>query len=221
MSDGNVCKQDEYRTLREELLQARKYVFERPLLIIAIGIGGLKVLEGPYVATLPPIVAGLLVFNFGFTATRLMSAARIVAYIQLELEEGKHGVWIGWESCLRWYRKWMKSDPDNKRAEIDDERDKEAIPDALMYYSPLYQLHIVLIALTVISSIVILVVSESLISVGSFLNLACFGLTLLFAGKCYRYTREFHPDIMKGLIERERVIWHYALEYMGREGKKQ
>ena len=219
MSNGNVCKQDEYKTLREELLQARKYVFERPLLIIAIGIGGLKVLEGSYVAALPPIVAGLLVFNFGFTATRLMSAARIVAYIQLELEEGKHGPWIGWESCLRWYRIWIKKDPDKKIAAIDDETDKDAIPDALMYYSPLYRLHIALICLTVISSIAILVFSESLVA--WLVNLACFGLTLFFARKCYRYTKAFHPDAMKALIERERVIWHYALEYMRRKGEKQ
>ena len=58
-----------------------------------------------------------------------MSAARIIAYIQLELEERAIGKWVGWETCLRYYRKWLKTDPDEKVKDISEEIDKNAVAE--------------------------------------------------------------------------------------------
>ena len=101
---------DEFKALRDELLQGQKYVFERPLLIITVSIAILNFIEEPYVTLLPPIVIGLLTFNLWFTVNRMRSLARIAAYIQLEIEEKAYRPWLGWETCLRYYRKWTRLD---------------------------------------------------------------------------------------------------------------
>ncbi len=63
---------DEYNTLREELLQAKKYIFERPLVIVALGVGGIKIVPGAYWALLPLVLSGVLLYNFWFTANRIV-----------------------------------------------------------------------------------------------------------------------------------------------------
>jgi len=104
MANGeHISIQSEYNTLREELLQAKKYIFERPVLIVALCIGATSLVAAPYVGLLPLVLAFATLYNFRFTSNRLMSVARIVAYIQLELEERAIGKWVGWETCLRYY----------------------------------------------------------------------------------------------------------------------
>jgi hypothetical protein len=110
---NNVGPADEYKALREELLLATKYVFERPLLILALVAAGSRVMETGYAILLLVLVAALLLFNFWFTFNRLSSAARIAAYVQIELEARAYGRWVGWETCLREYRRWLKGDPVN------------------------------------------------------------------------------------------------------------
>lgn len=205
---------EEYQTLREELLLAKKYVFERPLLILALGLGGINALEKSYFGVVLPVLAGILLFNFWFTANRLISAARIVAYIPLELEEGKYGRWVGWETCLRWYRKWLKTDPEKKKQDIDQEMDIDAIPDAMMYYPPIYQLHLVLIVLTTLVSF------REVICNPTALHLVCAGATLAVLIGFLPYCIKYRPSIMRTLIERNRVIWGHVFKYMISKGKK-
>lgn len=204
----------EFQTLRSELLESKRYVFERPIVIAAVTVGGISLLEGPLLGLLPLALSALLVFNFWFTANRLMSAARIIAYIQLELEERSNGEWIGWETCLRYYRKWLKLDPDNKVASIEDELDEDAVPDAMMHYPPIYKLHVILIASAAIGSLFILISQFSLINLFSFL------VTAYVVLKFSPYKKRFSPDWAKSLIERNRVIWGYVFKYMIREGIK-
>lgn len=70
----------EYETLRQELSDNKKYVFERPLLIItAAFIFSDFVLETPFAMLFPILVIYLLLFNLKFTRNRLNSSARIVS----------------------------------------------------------------------------------------------------------------------------------------------
>lgn len=203
----------EYQTLREELLSAKKYVFERPLVISTLAIAGLKLLEDKYLFVLPLSVSLLLLFNFWFTVNRLMSAARIVAYVQLELEESVHGSWIGWETCLRYYRKWLKSTP-NAKEEVDKLIDREAIPDALMYYPPIYYFHVGMIILSVIAAIAIAGVQYNTV------NVTCAVITFTVGCFSGRYFFRYKPDFMRTLIERNRVIWHLVFERIQSVGEK-
>jgi hypothetical protein len=204
----------EYVTLREELLQAKRYVFERPLIIVALGVGGLTTLDLEHTGAVALVLAGLILFNFRFTVNRLMSAARIVAYIQLELEEATSGPWVGWESSLRYYRKWLKRDPGGAKMIVDEGMDQDAVPDAMLHYPPIYQLHMALMATAGVGAVAVASLAPSAV------NIACtvgvLGLMAVFGPECSRY----RPSMISALIERNRVIWTHVFEYMKEEGVK-
>jgi hypothetical protein len=97
--------QEEYNFLRTELETNKKFVFERPLLIIGTGMAALGTLYDVKAILLGPIpFLTILYFNLWFTENRLKSSARIVAYLQL-VHETKQLVTPGWESALRAYRR--------------------------------------------------------------------------------------------------------------------
>jgi len=205
---------EEYKSLREELLQAKKYVFERPLLIAAMATAGSRGLDPGFQMLLLVLAAALLLFNFWFTFNRVSSGARIVAYIQLELEERSHGRWVGWETCLREYRRWLKNDTAKRRAEVDAEFDAGAAPDALMYYPPIYYLHVGLMAIAVGLAVTLSVHHRSPFSViGVLLVLSLAGF---FSTSLLRYA----PYKMRALIERNRVIWKFVFTRMQASGSK-
>jgi hypothetical protein len=83
---SHIEASQEYNTLRQELLEAKRYVFERPLAIAAVAAIGLQSFEKPQHIALPFALSLLTLFNYWFTVNRLQSAARIVAYINLVLE---------------------------------------------------------------------------------------------------------------------------------------
>jgi hypothetical protein len=207
-------RSQEYSTLREELLQAKRYVFERPLLIVALGVGGLTTLEIEYSAALALVLASLILFNFWFTVNRLMSAARIVAYVQLQLEEGTAESWTGWESSLRYYRKWLKRDPAGAKAEIDAAMDKDAVPDAMLHYPPIYQLHMALMVAAAVGAVAVTFVAPSIVNVVC--SVGVIALAAAFGSSCSRY----RPSVISALIERNRVIWCRVFEYMRQDGAK-
>lgn len=207
-------RSQEYSTLREELLQAKRYVFERPLLIVALGVGGLTTLEIEYSAALGLVLASLILFNFRFTVNRLMSAARIVAYVQLELEKGTTESWSGWESSLRYYRKWLKQDPAAAKAEVEAAMDKQAVPDAMLHYPPIYQLHMALMAAATVGSVAVTVVAPSIV------NIVCSVGVLALAASFGAASNRYRPSVISALIERNRVIWSRVFEYMRQDGAK-
>lgn len=204
----------EYTTLREELLQAKRYVFERPLVIVALGVGGLTTLQTKYAGALALVLAGLIVFNFWFTVNRLMSAARIVAYIQLALEEMKSEAFVGWESSLRYYRKWLKRDPSQTKAIIDQAIEKDAVLDAMLHYPPIYQLHVALMAASGLAVAVLTVLAPSAVNIVSTTGVV--GLVCIFVRDC----RKYRPSVISTLIERNRVIWIHVFAYMQEEREK-
>jgi hypothetical protein len=208
MSDnGRVSPAQEYITLRDELNQSRKYVFERPLVIAGAGIALLTGEGGQYGAVLPCLLTGLLLFNYWFTVNRMMSASRIVAYIQVVLE-GDTG-WRGWETSLRKYRIWIKDDSKAKKDLVESELNETAVPDALMYYSPIYQIHIALVILCLVAGFLLTVKQPNA------MNAAATVVLVLLAGVFSRYCWKWKPSKMRSLIERNIVIWRHALGLKG------
>lgn len=201
-----ITAAQEYETLREELSQSKRYVIERPLLIVAVGVAAMTTDVGSFREVIPVFLAGLLLFNFWFTANRLMSGARIVAYIQVVLESGDTAKWRGWETSLRKYRMWLKEDPIGRSELVNARLDQRAVPDALTYYAPIFQLHMVLAGLCLLAGALIsdLETTIGLVSLG--------GLVVL-AGAFSYYGWMWRPSKMRSLIERNTVIWRLVLGF--------
>ena len=200
-----VTPSQEYEALRDELNQSKRYVFERPLVIVGMGLAFVTSEGGDHVVALPGLLVSLLLFNFWFTVNRLQSAARIVAYIQTVLESPAE--WRGWETSLREYRIWLKTEP-NARQKIDEElkKNEAAVPDALMYYPPIFQLHIALVLLAMGVSVVLTLRQPSALSTAGLSVVVA--LSAVFARDCWKR----RPTRMRSLIERNRIIWRFALE---------
>lgn len=202
--NSRITPAQEYDTLRDELNQSKKYVFERPLLIAGLGIALLTAKDVQYGAPLLALLTGLLLFNHWFTVNRLMSAARIVAYIQVVLEGNT--VWRGWETSLREYRIWLKDDVKAKNKIVDGELDQKAVPDALMYYPPIFQIHIAFVTLCVIAGFLLTIKQPNAINVGATVVL------VLLAGGFGLGCWKWRPSKMRSLIERNIVIWKHVLD---------
>jgi hypothetical protein len=197
----------EYNSLREELNQSKKYVFERPIAIVALVVAGIKIFDFNYIYIFPLLTLILFIFNFWFTANRLMSGTRIAAYIQVMIEENLHGKWVGWETCLRYYRKWINENED-RHTLIAPEIQTSAVPDALMYFPPIYYFHVGGVVFTLLISFFLLTDS-----INPYSNAFC--IATIFTG--FFSTRIFwtyRPSRMKTLIEENRVIWIKVIEYM-------
>ena len=198
----------EYTTLRNELLQNKQYVFERPLLIVTVvGVASVQLSNQPSVVLLPILLVFVLMVNLWFSVNRLRSIARIAAYIEVVLESVKDNKWIGWEKSLRLHRKWMKKCSPKERAELlKPHIEQSAIPDSMMFYPPIYWLHIAMVVLALMVSCI------SVIGTPDSLQIIAFSSTLLisfvFAGYCIG---PYSPRKMRNLIEVHRAIWIVVL----------
>lgn len=205
---GEFGPAEEYETLREELLQAKKYIFERPLLITAIAAAGSRELNREFLEIILVLTAALLLFNFWFSVNRIFSSARIIAYIQVELEERGYGRWVGWETCLREYRKWR-----NQKIKY-PQPDANYIPHTFMYYREIYMLHIGLMALAVCISLILAIRYHTWLSITTAVSVLL--LLCMFAIAILR----FNPRRIRALIETNRLIWISVFENMQAEGLK-
>jgi hypothetical protein len=102
---GNtIMYEKEYESLRNELNDNKKYVFERPILIFTAACFVFDyVSKTDYVMLFPCLIILLLLFNLHFTANRLNSNARIIAYIRLFIEKRQPSNYQ-WETFLDAYR---------------------------------------------------------------------------------------------------------------------
>ena len=202
IENGRVTPAQEYNTLRDELNQSKKYVFERPLIIVGAG-AALLTSEGlKYGSALPTLLIGLLFFNLWFTVNRLKSASRIIAYIQVVLESDT--LWKGWETSLRLYRMWTKNNPKFEKV-VERELNRKAVPDAMMYYPPIFQIHIALVVVCLIAGFLLMIKQPDTI------NISANVIMVLLTGLYVRYCWKCKPSRMKSLIEQNIVIWEYAL----------
>lgn len=204
--DPHIEASQEYNTLRQELLEAKRYVFERPLAITAIAAIGLQSFEKPQHIALPFAISLLTLFNYWFTVNRLQSAARIVAYVNLVLEPGARLRWVGWETSLRCYRQWLGSRTEREaRDYVDANLERSAAPDALMYYPPVYYFHEALMAFASVLAAVQLTQDATL-----WAWMFSVGAAALGAWSIWYFVR-WRPGRLRTAIERNRVIWQAAL----------
>jgi len=202
--EPNDLRCSEYESLREELLQNKQYVFERPLVIIAAaGVAAIQLPEGASVLALPPLLISVLSVNLWFTVNRIRSNARIVGYIAAALEPANEYSWLGWENAVRLHRKWTKArTPARRASDIKPYQDPEAMPDAMTFYPMVLFLHIVPVVFAVIAS------GFALGNQCSMTGIAMFVLTIATCGVfAWLALRPFHPDRMIYLIEEQRAIW--------------
>ena len=194
---------DEYHFLRTELETNKKFVFERPLFIIATGMAILGALYEAKVIILAPIpFLAILYFNLWFTQNRLKSSARIVAYLQL-VHETKHLKTPGWESVLRIYRK-------TKIALSNDELKVDTDYDNIGFYSPIFHFHVWLGAFLAAAMNVGALASQwkSLNAVLITLFIVNVVSILAYVAAAFKFPlKEIH-----GGIERDRLRWIQALE---------
>lgn len=198
----------EYDTLRSELLQNKRYVFERPLLIITVaGVAAVQLSGDPSALLLPFLLIIIMLINLWFTVNRLRSIARIAAYIDVVLESNPN-TWFGWENSLRKHRIWTKNHSMKERRSIIKENTNEkAIPDAMMFYGPLLHLHAatVMIALA-ISSLTIFQEPDPT-------EIASFIVTLVSAVVfTYFWLGPYKSSKMRDLIEIQRATWIAVLD---------
>lgn len=143
----------EYTSLRQEMGQAAKFIVERPLAIATIGALLLSS-DKDLRIVLPTVISSLLLFNFAFTVNRVWSAARAAGYIRVALE-GRFP-WRGWETSLEEYRTRWRNQSFLISADVVDKpvvpggseaaTGKLKAPGALMYYSPIFWLHVSLVS---------------------------------------------------------------------------
>jgi hypothetical protein len=106
---------EEYKFLRQEHENNRKFIFERPLLIVgATFASAITINDKSLLLLLPLPFLALLYFNIWFTHNRMESSARIVSYLQIVHEGVSKYKWIGWENAVRLYRKWIYVSRKNK-----------------------------------------------------------------------------------------------------------
>jgi hypothetical protein len=187
----------EYETLRTEIHQGKQYVFERPILIITASIAFIQFVDNRYAIYFPLIIIGLLWFNLWFTINRMSSMARIIAYIQLILENSE-SKWFGWETSLRNYRIWLKQ---NRKSVAQIKIKDEAVYDNLGFYPTIYYMHIIVtIGVFLILAIFTFKNPECKNIIWSILTLVPL---ILFIG----YAIMNSPKKIKPQIEKNREIW--------------
>ena len=201
---NSISKSQEYDSLRSELLQNKQYVFERPLLIITgFGIAATQLSDTTAINLLPLLLIIISLINLWFTVNRMKSIARIVAYIQVFLEPNSNYEWIGWENALRVHRNWSKTTSNKqKEEEIDEIVDYDAIPDAMMFFRPLYFLHLLMVLLALVASLFSIFLNPDIF------HISISGITL-FVSLIFFYfiIGPYRPNNMKELIEVQRAIW--------------
>ena len=204
---------DEYKALRQELEHTTRFVFERPLLIISASLGALILVDKPFVAWLLPIAASLLVANLWFTADRMRSLSRIVAYIQVQLEE-KTYKWEGWEVSLRRFRRWVSQNGEGIKDTAKLVSGDKPIPRAAGYYPTIYLMHLVAIGVT------IGVATYLAINNGGWDDLSAAYLCSVPLLLCLYVAARYNPRKMANCIEETRAIWIKVLEEWKAEYEK-
>lgn len=203
---------EEYKFLRQELETNRKFVFERPLLIVGVTLTLAAALKGSMTGLswfLPIPLLTVLLFNLWFTYNRLWSSSRIVAYIQLVHEGAKKLPWIGWENALHEFRRMAY------RMDKQGQNLSKHTPDtyhSMGYYAPIFYFHLVVgIAATMLVifpnkglGATYLKGAEGMQPIYLYANLISLAIFLL------AFMR-FRPAKVRYGIERNRDVWKNVL----------
>jgi len=202
MSSKGCLIPDEHKFLRTELETNKKFVFERPLLIVGTGMAVLGTLYDVNAILFGPIpFLAILYFNLWFTQNRLRSSARIIAYLQL-VHEAKELISPGWESALREYREARTKEAKHKQA-VDTKYDN------LEFYSPIFHFHVWLGAFVAVAMVLGSIVSKLAVPDGAIVTMSIVnGLSICaYVAASFR----FPVNHVQSEIERDRVRWSTAL----------
>ncbi len=207
---------EEYKFLRQEHENNRRFIFERPLLIAGVAFAGAsRGLDGWTMELLFLSFLLLLFFNLWFTFNRAESSARIVGYLQVVHEPGPSGVrWIGWENALREYRHWRFANGDSSRTRAEPEQFQQT--DSTRFYEYIYLFHVVFAVLGAVFALTIslksaLSFSSSYARNNSIIISAVSLVALIaFLVKC----RNFRPQKVLQNIEVERRAWNEVFRWL-------
>jgi hypothetical protein len=201
----------EHQYLRREMETNRKYVFERPVLIVVAGItasGTLADVAG--FEFLPLAFLALMIFSLWFTYNRLESTSRIIAYLQLVHGRGCESRWIGWEAALHQNRKHTETVPSSggipsaAKAEGGNRR-------KMRFYGPIYVFH-VFFGLGVSLILALAAVSEGTTSKTIAVpRVVYWPLTAIAAILFVVAAYHLRPTKLRHSIERERQSWEEVL----------
>jgi hypothetical protein len=204
----NDIRVAEYESLRQEISQNKRYVFERPLLIIgAAGFSATQVPEHPVALVIPGLLVALLWLNLWFTVNRLMSTSRIVAYIALVLESNNN--WIGWENALIRYRQYEKAKALLKQNEknANNLNSKKQPPDSMWFYHILIWLHAVPAIVSFAISLSYFIKTQEPFTIAGFIFTLI--LSISFGVACLK---PFHPKVFTGMVGIQRDLWCACLK---------
>jgi hypothetical protein len=215
---------EEYKFLRTELEINKKFVFERPLLIIGTGMAILGTLYNVNAIFLAPIpFLAILYYNLSFTNNRLKSSSRIIAYIQLVHEE-EQLITPGWESALKIYRKTNVRKQENNQnwksalriywktnfGKQENNQNKDSDYDNLTFSKQIFDFH-----LQIGAYIATVMNFGALITKWNSLNWFFIFLFLINVASIFIYivkTIELSLEEMHSEIERDRIRWTNALK---------
>ena len=201
MPKPHYSPEKEYEALRTELLGAKKYVLERPILIVTAALASIQIADEKYALFLSIILLFLMWFNLWFTINRMGSIARIVAYIQIVLENNETP-WFGWETSLRMYRKFLKKENLNVRK---IQVDQDSVYDNLGYFPVIYYMHIGVVWATVITAFYYGAWQSNEIK-----NYGLVGFSIISGLVFTFYVYANRPSKIKPQIEQNRKIWNNA-----------
>jgi hypothetical protein len=202
--ERSKAMQTEIQFLRVEIELNRKYIFERPFIILAGAFAAAATLHSlvGYDA-LPMLFTILMGFNLWFTYNRLQSSSRIISYLQVVHTPGGESRWIGWEAALNNFRH------------------SDVVPPALAFrlarrqsnrfYGPILYFHLLVVAL--ISGFILAQTYPTGIDFGrlSFGRRAALLLDAVSLTGFLVLTWYVRPSTVTHSIEQTREVWEHVL----------
>ena len=206
--DFSYLMSNEYLALRDGLKLNRKFVFERPLLIVGGAFAANAIFKSQEYFTdiLGITVIIILYFNLWFTMNRLKSSARIISYIRL-FHEGKFKeLWFGCENSLVEYRKWCLNNVE-KFKKIKSDYSKKKQYDSGRFCGPIFSFHLVMI-LIIMFTVILSKCQDSITN--HLIEMYCsFSLYILILILSFKF---WIPKIIRNSILAETEIWEEIME---------
>ena len=200
----------EYNTLRQELLENKKFMFERPIAIV-VGLAVIygKLPSGSLEPFFPLLLVVLLGFNLRFTFGRVQSITRIAGYLHVVLEGQYRIRWIGWENALWRHRAWATGPcREERKRKLNELIGRRVVEVPLSDYNLLFWFHVIAIGLGL--SLIIHSVMPEQLNFPIWLSLLI-GLTI---GKILfvfivPYCVPWYPKQVQGLMHEQKVLWQH------------